>query len=212
MKKKPFEYKASTRDYLRVLSCFPNYIKLLDTKDKPYIELVDWVLKQEAHLKDDSLELPTIKQLALELDIPATKLTMYLPEIYKEIVNLNWDKPNLFKTEGQKSCCLLFKYFDKYFDFYTGLDSIPRVGEYFHFLFTEPQFGLSSFHVNKVHHNLEHGGHTVTISLGSQMPNSYLTLLKEKAYLNREITLWDYLETEIGDELEEKLIKYNRNL
>lgn len=210
--KRKYEHKASTRDYLIALSYFPNFVKLLNSKDKPYEKLTDWLIEKESFLTDESRELPTIKELSNQVNIDKTIITKYLKQLYFEIFELNFNEPHLFKKEGQILCNLSFKFLGNYKSFNIGLDTIPRVGEHFDFFFMRAMLGCSSYSVSKIYHDLYHTGQSIMISLIWQHPNSYLNLLKEKAYLNREISFKEYLDDEIETELEDRLVKRSRGL
>lgn len=205
-KKLKYEHKASARDYLIALAYHSNFTHLLEKSNKPYMSLVDWLLEKEEFLKDDSSSFPSIKQISVETGISSGKIAKYLKAIYEDILSLNDEKPGLFKKEGQILCGLSFNYLGNYHLFNAGLDAVPRVGDYFTFLFIEPQVGGRGFHVTRVFHNLDYDGQQITIGLSSGSPNLYLKLLKEKAYLHREISFNEYFDNESDSEFQEKLL------
>jgi len=211
-KKIVYEHNASTRDYLITLAYFPNFTKLINPVNKPYEKLLHWLLEKEVFLKDENLSLPTMKELTQELNISSAKISKYLKMIYDDILELNINEPHLFKKEGQIQCGLSFKYRGLYQFFSIGMDTMPRIGEHVDFLFIKIKLGFSGFYVNKVYHDLSDTGHSITFSLIFDTPNKYLSLLKEKAYLHREISFMDFLDGEIDYELQENLIKRNNGL
>lgn len=89
----PWVPQPSTRDYLYTLYTFPNYLKLLNSKEKPYENLLAWILHKEVFLDDDSYTLPTIGTIAKELNLNPTKVTLHLKQIYEDVIDLNWDQP-----------------------------------------------------------------------------------------------------------------------
>jgi hypothetical protein len=131
--------------------------------------------------------------------------------MYDDILTLNWDKPDIFIKEGQKRCLLFFDYSGYKASFILGLNPIPKIAEDFDFGFINPKNGGSSYHVEKVYHQIENGEHNITIRLTSREPNIYLQLLKEKAYLRRDITLSEAIYP-TTHKLERELIKMYTNL
>ena len=154
--KKRYYNNPSTKDYLVALVYFPNFVKLLDTSNAPYEKIITWLLEKESLLKEDDFYLPTIKQLAVELDIKTSNVTKYLKMIYEDIVALNHNKPELFKNEGQYSCRLSFTYIGEHYLFNLGLDVIPRVGEYLDIYFVNPMIGGTGFYVDKIYHDYDY--------------------------------------------------------
>lgn len=213
MKEKSFKYehKASAKEYLIALAYCPFFTRLLDSANKPYRQLHNWLMANDTSLADEDKPLPSLKEIALELQTDSTKISKQLKLIYHDILLLNDKYPDLFKREGQKLCSLSFNYLDCSAHFNLGLDIIPRIGEAFHFWFITPINGGSRFHVNDVVHSYDKGFHETWIYLSAETPNGYLKLLKEKAYLNRDISLTEFLSL-TNYSLEEKLVKMYRNL
>lgn len=211
MKNPPkFQHKASTKDYLIALAYYPNLVKLLDTSNKPYKELVNWLLEKEKSVLKDEPSIPTIKDLSATLGIENTKVTKYLKLIYDDIFDLNSNHPLLFKKEGQILCNLSFNYFEQYCTFSIGMGAVPRIGEHLEFFFIKAKLGCSGYYIHKVYHDIECTGQNVMISFSAEAPNNYFNLLKEKAYLNNEISFRDLINEE--SELKETLIRLYRNL
>ena len=208
----PWVPQPSTRDYLYTLYTFPNYLKLLNSKEKPYYNLLKWIIEKQTFLDDDSYSLPTLGFIAKELNIGSSKLSLYLKNIYNDILDLNWHQPELFKKGGQVPCLLMFKHWGHYESFNFGLDIIPRIGEHFHFDFVKPKLDCSYFHVDDINYEITSKGQRVTISMSSGSSNTYLKLLKDKAYLKREISMHEYYNFEIDYELRDKLVKLYSNL
>lgn len=206
-----YEHKATTKEYLVALSYSPYFTRLLNPQGKSYHALYEWLIDNEKTLSDEDTPLPSIKDIAAALKLDTAKISKQLKLIYQDIHLLNEKSPDLFKSEGQKLCSLSFNYLDCRAHFNLGLDIIPRIGEAFHFWFIKPVNGGTSFHVSDVVHSYDKGFHETWIYLSSEMPNGYLQLLKEKAYLNRDISFMELLST-TNYSLEEKLVKLYRNL
>jgi hypothetical protein len=206
-----YEHKASTKEYLVALAYSPYFTKLLNPQGKSYLELHKWLIENEAALSSEDTPVPSIKDIGLALKVDSTKISKQLKLIYQDIHSLNEKSPELFKREGQKLCSLSFNYLDCNAHFNLGLDIIPRIGEAFHFWFIKPINGGTTFHVNDIVHSYDKGLHETWIYLSAETPNGYLQLLKEKAYLNHDISLMEFISS-TNYSLEEKLVKMYRNL
>lgn len=205
-----FQHKASTKDYLIALAYYPNFVKLLDTSNKPYKELVNWLLENEKSVLKDELSIPTIKDLSATLGMESSKVNKYLKLIFDDIFELNLRQPHLFKREGQILCYLSFNYFEQYCTFSIGMDAVPRIGEHLEFFFIKAKLGCSGYYIRNVYHDIECTGHSVIIGFSPEVPNNYFNLLKEKAYLNNAISFRDLINKE--SELKETLIRLYKNL
>ncbi|MEI6487726.1 MAG: hypothetical protein WCP52_02120 [Bacteroidota bacterium] len=207
-----YEYKVKTIDYLKALAQYPNFLKLINIEDKPYKEIIEWVLQKETSLQDDSFVTPSVKTLSEEIGMDYAKVTKYLKYIYFEIIDLNNKHPELFVRQGQMKCYFGFKYFESSHTFILGMDYLPRIEEHFTFNFINPILGNSSFYVQQVWHDYEHSGHSVIFTMVPRLPYKYMALLKEKAYLNRDISFHEFYDFERNSELEEKLLKLYKTL
>jgi len=207
-----YVYKASTKDYLLALTNFPIFLKMLPREGQPYQKLVEYLLEHEAKFINEDTPMPSIKELSAELNIQANKISVQLKLMYEAILSLNQDKPHMFIKDGEILCHLSFKYFDSYEKFNLGLKMVPGKGMSFDFYFIKPKLGTSLFHVERIYHDYENDGHHIMISLTNDYPNQYLDLLKEKAYLRGEISFSELIGLDKDSDLEEKLLKWNRNL
>jgi hypothetical protein len=204
-----YEHKSSAKEYLLALASFPNYLKLLPTENKPYGQLIFWLISISDQIDDNNFSLPTMKDLAKEFKVDASKITKQLKMIYEDIIDLNHNQPNLFKGENQIQCCLSFNYLGAKEYFNTGLDSLPTIGNYFQFYFMRPRLGGTGFYANQIYHDLYSTGHSITISFNCRSENMYLSLLKEKALLHRRISFSEAIDDDMDDELKERLVKWS---
>jgi hypothetical protein len=213
MKKEIFkqQYKASTKEYLVALALCPQFTRLLNPDNKPFQQVHEWLLKNEISLADENRKLPSIKEIALELKTDSTKISKQIKLIYQEIHLINEEYPESFKKEGQKLCFLSFNYLDSYTHFNIGLDIIPRIGEVFHFCFIKPINGGTNFYVNDVVYFCDKGFPETWVYLSHEYPNAYLQILKEKAYLHRDISFPELLSNS-NFSFEEELVKHYKTL
>lgn len=213
MKKKiPVEkHKPKTRQYLIALYYFPSAVKLIKPKNSLQKSLIAWFLDKEKYVADDSYDLPSVKALGAELGVSNNVMSRLLKELYEEIFELNYAKPLLFKKANEILCDLSFSYIGNRASFTTSLAHIPRVGEGFMFFFIMPVLGWSSFWVRRVYYEYDNFRQRVSLILAASYPNAYLDLVREKAFLKREITFAELMQLEIDKELEEKLLFLNRD-
>lgn len=204
-KKEIKEYSGRTKDYLLALTDYPCFTQQLPLENKPYAKLANWLLENEMNLRGENRRIPTAAEIAKQCNTEASKTTQQIRMIYQDIVELNWNEPRKFIKKDQKMCCLRFNYLNRYASFYIGLKEIPRVGESFEFWFVLPKTGGRYFYVKNIGHEIKNDEQLITISLTAEQPYLYLQLLKEKAYLNRQISLEEYLFDNYL--LEEKLIQ-----
>jgi hypothetical protein len=213
MKKKIIveEYKAKTQEYLIALFYFPSALKHIEPTEPIKKALVSWFLDKEKYVADESYDLPSIKALGDELGFSNAKLSRQLKELYFDVYNLNMEKPLLFVKENEILCHLLFGHNGNSASFSVGLKLIPRKEESFNFFFIKPIIGYASFWVKQVYNEYDDFGQRVTLKLSMDYPNGYLNLLRDKAFLNREITFGELIKSEIEHELQERLLIQNRN-
>lgn len=67
------------------------------------------------------------------------------------------------------------------------------------------------FYIESVNHEIKNGRQEIAVFLSGGEPNLYLNLLKDKAYLNKEISSNEYYAEEIA-KIEEKLLRMYKNL
>jgi len=213
MKKKKIiqPYKAKTHEYLIALFYYPTAVELVKPKDKIQESLVKWFLNKKEHVPNDSYDLPTIGGLGKELGVTTSVINRHLRQLYDDIYELNQNQPDLFKKPNELLCHFGFKYQGNCASFSAGLSYLPHVGDSFSFFFIKPIIGASQFWVKRIYHSFNDDGQRVTIMLSMDFPNSYLDLIREKAYLRREISFSELLNSEIDYELQEKLMVLNRD-
>jgi hypothetical protein len=207
-----YQYDPSTKDYLIALSYFPNYTKLINPVGKTYQKVHSWLLVNEERLKNDDIPLPTITGISNTLKLSSSVVKKSLVNLYEDIFLLNENSPKLFILEGQTLCNLSFTYFGQHTGFSLGFNRIPRVNENISFDFIKPKLGTYMFHVNSVDYCITNNGNEINIYLSDGWSNSYLKLLKEKAYLHKQISSMEYFTSDIDSDLEQKLLRMNKSL
>jgi len=207
-----YQYDPTTKDYLIALSYFPNYIKLINPEGKNYQKVHSWLLENEERLKNDDVPFPTITEISNTVKQGSSVVKRSLINLYEDIVLLNESSPELFLSERQILCNLYFDYLGRHSGFSLGLKRIPKVNEGFSFNFIKPKLGSYMFHVASIYHNITNNGQEIDIYLYHGLPNNYLKLLKEKAYLHNQITFMEYCTSENESEVERKILSLNKSL
>jgi len=203
---------APAKEYLHSLLYFPNYVNLIEPKDKTYEKVHQWLLRKHNFISDENSGFPTIKEIATELSIDQTKFKNLMRKLYDDIIELNHEKPYLFISRKQILCNLYFKGFRASTFFSLGLDTIPRIKDSFTFRFIEPRTQSIYFHIRQITHEVYSTGHEICIWLDVKRPNMYLELLKDKARFKGDISIMELSGYPDPHPLEEKLRKMYNSL
>ena len=93
-------HEPSTHEIFYCLCGMPSYCKILadQSADKPYIDFLKWLI--EKNFYNERTEKISIKKIATDFKSDSTKVTKWIKEIYEEIFELNFDKPELFQGNG----------------------------------------------------------------------------------------------------------------
>jgi hypothetical protein len=209
-KKHVYHHKSNSREYLYSLIEFSSYCKLIENVNRPEASLLRWIVNFDRIRTEETL-IPDIKTVAKEIGIPYGHVSKYLHDIYYEIHELNANEPRKFLNKDETICCVDFNYIGAFASFNIGFTHIPRVGDQIRFGFIKPKIGSDRFWVKDILHEKIDGLHLITLNLTYEEPNAYLQLLKEKAYLNRELDWMEY-RTELSLAEKDRLIKNNRSL
>lgn len=144
----------------------------------------------------------SIKKIAADFKTDTARVTKWIREIYDDIFELNYEKPELFQKSGAK-VCLHFSYFDDICIFYTSLQVVPREFEKVRFPFINAKVGINWFWVKTVEHEIAEES-IVNISLKGGTANKYREFSLDKALFQREIHYMDVYEKnefELDDEI-----------
>src|SRR6187397_2219850 len=133
-------HKPSTLEIFRCLRLAPIYSQVVikHANEKPYLSFLNWLLDNNFFESAD--EKITIKKLATEFNCNSAKVTKWISEIYEDILDLNYESPELFQNQLNK-VCLIFRYFDNSCSFWVSLPSIPREYETVDFPFIKAKIG-----------------------------------------------------------------------
>jgi hypothetical protein len=202
---------ASTLQILKTLVDNSQYVKLLNTEDKPYKSLVEWIVKRSSI--SYNVRYPSLKTIGASIGINGQMVTKHIKTIYDDIIELNNSNIDLFIKPGDIVCCFSFKAYRRSGYFYIGLKTIPRIGEKFEFDFMLPMVGADMFYIRDINHTIIKGVHEIDVTATGHEQFLYLKLLREKAYLTKYIS-WDefYGFQEDEEKVNQKVLKMNTRL
>ena len=207
--KKKIIHEPSTHEVFVCLSSMPVYSKILidNIPPKPYFDFLKWLI--EINFNKDKEGKIIIKKLAAEYKEDAAKITKWLREIYDDIFDLNYDRPDLFQSDGIK-VELYIKHFDNYSFFNLTMSVVPSEFETIRFPFVRAQVGTDNLWVKKVEHLIEENNIEIRLSLDGGMSNRYREFTIDKALFQGKIGYWN-THNMYSFELDEALKKIYRD-
>ena len=131
----------------------PVYSKILleQNAGKAYSDFLRGLIDKNFY--NDRTEKIAIKKIAADFKTDTAKVTKWIKEIYEQIFELNYDKPELFQGNGVK-VGMYMKHYDSSCIFYISLPALPREFETIRFPFAKAQVGVDHFWVKKVEHEV----------------------------------------------------------
>ena len=201
-------HEPSTHEIFTCLSQMVSYSKILldSNPDKPYVDFLSWLLEVNFH--KDSEEKISIKKLAADYKIQTAKVTKWIADIYQDIFEINWDKPELFYGSGVK-VTLYMKHYDDHCSFCITMPVVPREFEEVRFYFAKAKMGIDFFWVKKVEHEVRDDGIEVTIWLQGGFLNKYREFALHKALFQGWIGFMDEFDKhtfELDEEQENTMV------
>lgn len=200
--RKKIIYQADTKEYFMSIAAMPKWCKILiENIDKPYNSFVQFLL--EKNFYNEREERLILKNIAAESGVDISKVTKWLKQIYEDIIELNSEKPELFKTEGVQHI-LYCRRHDSSISISVWLLNTPRLFETFEFDFANARTGSRYFFVEKVEHTLYNHEHTITVFLRDGFANKYRELLVDRAEFYGVINFterYKLLDFQIDDEI-----------
>ncbi len=101
--RKKILHQAGTKEYLICLSSAPGWCKILiDNSSNPYNDFLQFLLNNQFFMGTNNKV--HIKDIAAKYGVESSKISKWLATIYEDINQLNFDRPELFKTDGICKC------------------------------------------------------------------------------------------------------------
>jgi hypothetical protein len=140
------------------------------------------------------------------------RVAKWLPVIVEDLIELNWDSPELLKKENHN---LLYRLhfissLDKQsFSFYLWLDKPLQLYDLFDWYFVRVKLSYSNFWVSRISHDFENGRFYTSVNLISGFPNKYLDMQIDRAIFEGKLSFFELLDLSYN-EIEERLNKIYR--
>jgi hypothetical protein len=175
-------YQASTQDIFIALTSEAQWLDLLEISDKKVLKLINIIQLEGRKTDDEQGDSPSIKTIAKEIGTNPTNVSDWVVQLYDDLWQLNWQKPELFH-KGALICECYFKGgLDKqYCYFKLGLQHPFTPGDNFNWVFLRGKFSLMAFHVTSVGHEHINGKMKTFINFKIGYGNRYREMLLEKA-------------------------------
>ena len=186
-------HKPNTTEVLYCLSTMPYYSKVLAETypEKVYNNFLRKLI--ELNFLKDEKRRTTIKEVSIELNEKADKITKWIYSIYEDILELLYNKPELFKTDGTL-CTLTMSYFDSHCFIKIYLPFLPRKGDQFEFSFAKAKTGTYNYRVKSITHEINEDKYEAVVTLSGDTGSNYGDWLLERALFQRKISYRDVLE------------------
>lgn len=206
--RKIYVHEPSTHEIFKCLCSMPMYSKILLEQKlaKPYNDFLSWLIDKNFYKGHD--EKITIKRISADFKSDTVKVTKWIKDIYEQIFDLNYDRPELFQCNGVP-VCLYLKYFDSSCDFYTSFPVLPREFETVRIPFTAAKAGTNLFFVKRIEYEFEYGKAKITLLLEGGIINKYREFAIDKALFQGWIHFTDIFELQ-SYEIDEKIRKFYR--
>lgn len=208
------EYKPSARELVFCLTSEYQWLELLKNNGKVYEPVLDYLIdlgkQYEEDVDNDESKKYQSKSISAATGFNSSKIKKFLAEIYNDIFELNYSKPELFNNGDKYLYEMCFSYFSFNGYFYLWLPVMLKPFDRFDFHFVYAKLKTSSFWVEDVSHRHEYGKTIVDVSLKGGYPNKYRELLLEKVKFLNDISFHEIIN--ISDfQLDEKLKRYARS-
>lgn len=200
----------TTYEIFICLSAMPIYSKILliNEDEQPYTNFLKWLIEKDFYNDRKSKKI-TIQKIATEYQTNSTKVTKWIKQIYKQIIELNSEKPELFQ-ENQIKVCMIIQHFDNLCFFYLFLPVLPREYETISIPFLRAKLGTSTFWVKQVEYEVDKNKISINLTLDGASLNKYRELSIDKALFQEKIGIMD-LYYKHSFELDSILNKLYRN-
>ena len=187
------DYNPDAKLLVNSLTTEYQWLPLLKGRNKPYEILLDYLhnLGVKSNLGTENYDNKEFQsnRIAEITGIKVSKIKGWLTKIYNDILELNYDEPELFNNGCLYHYVLYFNYHSYFYeDFNVWLPTILNRFDRFEFNFIEAKLNTRSFWVKDISHTYKNGKATTQIELKGGFSNVYRELLFEKAIYMRKIS------------------------
>ena len=208
------EFKPDARLLISCLTQEYQWLLLLKNQNKPYEPLLDYLYDLGKHESIDYQNYDSkkhqCKTIGEAIGINPSKIKNWLIAILNDILELNSQKPELFRNENQYHYILSFNYHTYRFNNFHIWLPVPLNR------FDKIEFGFASclvnnfnFWVKEIAHTHEYGKDSVFVELDGRFPNLYRDILLDKAEFLKDFSFLERFELP-SFQLDDKLRVYGR--
>jgi hypothetical protein len=199
--RRKFIHEPSTHEIFICLKSMVSWSKILHEHgpEKEYKPFLKKLL--DANYFEGNEEKLMIKKIASALNAQTAKATRWLHEIYDDIIDLNFDKPQLF-TNNKITAMFYCRYFDSSATVHLGIDVMPREFETFSFFFIKAKVGTGSFWVSRVEYEVYENSVQPAVWLEGGILNRYREMAVEEGIFKgwfHFMDRWDKNSNEIDE-------------
>ena len=209
------EYTPDARTLANCLISEYQWLLLLINKKKPYQFLLKYLIElgkeENANPDDYQREKRQSNKMAEVIGVRPSNIKKWLIEIYEDILDLNYNSPQLFNINNYS---FLYRFsFSAYSYNYYGLNLwIPNIMSRFdsvELFFIRAKMNQHHFWIKEITHEYSNGHLISLVQLEGGYYNSYRELLLDKAGFLHDISLSERYNSHLYT-IDEKLRQYAR--
>ena len=184
-----FKHYSTKRALIDLLSIKEQVLSVYKDETK-YRPILDYLFAKD-YLEDDSLSIPSIKEIALKTDIKYSDVSKVIKELYYRL--FDDDELNFMLDFKQTEVIFFLRYLENYAQVkFKSFTHLPRMGEQVSLDFAHAKVGTYMFYVERIEHTFENNLHRIYIRLRSGVYNSYLSYRRYRATEEGEISHNDF--------------------
>ncbi|RZK11549.1 MAG: hypothetical protein EOO43_19285 [Flavobacterium sp.] len=201
--KRLFIHNPSTLETLYCLRDSPFWAEKLLDDNYGHKDFLKDLIAKNFYQSEDS---PSIKFIASDLSLTATKVSKWIKDIYNDILLLNQLNPEMFRSAGTEHLCH-FRNYDNHQSFSVWLTQTPRNYENVDLYFLKAKMGTDTFMVTEVSHSFFDNRQVVILTLKGGYCNRYREELVQRALFEGVLGFMDTYKKS-GYEIDEILRKH----
>ncbi|MEH6304667.1 hypothetical protein RYH73_03370 [Olivibacter sp. CPCC 100613] len=183
-------WKPRNTDVLSALVGEYQFLHLL--RGRVYDKLIDYLIEVGPAWADEESDfiLPTIKGISAKLG--EKHVSKWIPIIADDLITINLEKPELFKTKDTYSLYLLHTYEnsdDTSISYHIWTDKHFHINERFYWHFAKVKMYYHLFFIEDIRHEYRNGIISTEITLNTGSQNDYRKFLLQRALFENKISL-----------------------
>lgn len=184
------ERKLSLKGIVLDLCCQRSRIRNFIGK-KPEFDSLLKFLTEKDYYNDEDLDIPSLKEIAKEIDCSYDKVRRQIKKIYDWVIEWELMQESPIKINERIINFVANGYENSMSINVKGLTSLPRKGERVSIPYFKELVGTDYFHVHEISHDFRDDKLETIIWLKIGSYNSYWELRKDQAIETNEISMFD---------------------